>query len=322
MNELKTKRIGVLLGGFSKEREVSLRSGQNVFEALVRLGCQVIKIDPAVENIVDFEIDLAVNMLHGSFGEDGTVQAYLDFLGIPYTGSGARASLLSMNKHLTKKIMIQENLPTAPFQRFSRYLQNWTEVPEWCGPDEKMVLKPIDQGSSIGVVLVEHPRQLGEALASLLDEYEYCLAEAFVSGKEVTVGILENEDGPYALPILELRSRNQFYDYQAKYTSGMTEFVLPATLSETETELCQSLAVKLHTVIGCKGLSRVDMIVDPVAGPKILEINTVPGMTELSDLPAQAKSAGMSFDLLVEQIVVGVLREKSADVGIKTYEIS
>lgn len=293
---LKEKRIGVLCGGISSERDVSIRSGKNVAAALTRLGYQVVMVDPA--DSMDFSsFDIAYIALHGFFGEDGCIQALLERNGKPYTGSGVATSVLSMNKLASKQLFVLRGIPTAAFRFF---LQPLSELPEsFVYP---VVVKPVSEGSSVGVSIVDDAEGLLKDTTALVKQYGGFLLEAYVTGKELTIGVIERPELT-ALPILELRPHNRFYDFDAKYSPGKTDFILPADISKTDTTLCQALAIKTYQAFGCKGMSRIDMILSPDLGPYVLEVNTLPGMTDTSDLPAQAKEAGLSFDLLVESIL-------------------
>ncbi len=307
ISELKNKKIGVLNGGFSIEREVSLRSGARVYEALRCLGYRAVRIDPAQEDILTSQIDVALIMLHGKFGEDGAIQSFLDFHGIPYTGSGIRASIMGINKLLTKQILLKHRLPTAPF--YPVYSINGNGHPNFSFP---RVLKPLDQGSSLGVDIVDTPEEFENAQRRLITQFNCGLVEEYTPGKEVTVGVLQKGASIFALPILQLKPKKRFYDYEAKYTKGLTEFILPAELSQEQTQQCQEIAKTLHQLTGCHGMSRVDMIVHPEKGPFILEINTIPGMTDLSDLPAQARHYGINYEELVEIILESALNRPSS----------
>lgn len=292
----KYQKVGVLCGGISREREISLRSGKNVFEALKRLGYSPIYIDPLTSDIRSEDIEIAFNLLHGQYGEDGTIQAYLDSINVKYTGSGTASSVLSMNKFFTKNIMKLHNLPTPNYAiiRTPETPQNLTFP---------LFVKPISEGSSVGVEVVDTPETFAKQVAPLLELFPACLVEEFIEGQEITVGVLEYNNKVVKLPILELKPHNRFYDYDAKYTPGKTDFILPANLSPEVTEQCQNLSLQLHKLLNCKTVSRVDMIVHPKRGPFILELNSIPGMTDTSDLPAQAKAAGISFDELVQIIL-------------------
>jgi D-alanine-D-alanine ligase len=296
------KKIGVINGGFSEERDVSLRSGANVLAALQKKGYDAFLVDPAVTNLLEVQMDVAFLTLHGPYGEDGSVQSLLELYGIPYTGSGHLASILGMNKWLTKTILQKENFPTPKFQVVTAH--NAHVLPPFSFP---VIIKPTALGSSVGVVICEREADYPKMAQDLVDHFECCLVEECISGQEITVGVIEKSGVPSPLPILELIPQNRFYDYDAKYTPNKTTFVLPANLSPQITQTCQELAIKLHQLLGCKGASRTDMIVDPEKGPMILEINTLPGMTDTSDLPAQAKAAGIPFEDLVERILESAL---------------
>lgn len=296
MSRFKDKRVAVLAGGFSEERDVSLRSGQNVVEALQSLGYNAALVDPVTT--LDFTTyDVAFNVLHGLFGEDGTVQALLEDQGIPYTGSSVEASLVCMNKVSSKFLFEKNNIPTASF---SVQLTPLSSLPN--GMTYPVVLKPMSEGSSVGVSIIDTDEELLEYTQALVTKYTTYLIEDYVEGVEVTVGVIQIPETK-ALPVLELRPENRFYDYEAKYTPGMTTFILPAEISESDTQSVQSIAVKTFETLGCSGLGRVDFIVHPEKGPFVLEVNTVPGMTNTSDLPAQAGHAGMNFEMLVESIL-------------------
>jgi len=290
--------IGVLCGGFSKEREVSLRSGQAVYEALVRCGYHAIKIDPVLTELSTVSCDIFFNVLHGQFGEDGSVQAYLEHLGKPYTGSGVASSVMTMNKYLTKLALIGAGIPTPRFA-----VATPTHVPDVSHLGFPLILKPINEGSSLGVEIVDNEVDYRQALSKTLAQFGQCLIEEFIAGAEISVGVLDQDGVLGALPILELRPKNRFYDYEAKYTDGKTDFIIPSQIGDAFTKQAHEYAVKAHQITGCCGLSRSDMMVDPVKGPFVLEVNSVPGMTTLSDLPAQARAAGISFDELVKIIL-------------------
>lgn len=285
------KKIGVLSGGISSEREVSLRSGKNVARALINLGYTVIMVDPSIDKIPE-EIDFAYNALHGGYGENGVIQGLLEMKGIPYTGSGVIASALTFDKLLTKDVLKSNNLPSADYLWIKRSLdiENIKSFP--------VVIKPALEGSSIGVSIVDNKGQLYEDFNSLSLKYDRIFVEDFLQGREITVSIV----GDKIFPILELKPKKRFYDYEAKYTSGMTDFILPARFDLKLEKQIKDIALKAYNIFMCKGAVRVDMIVTP-KGPYILELNTSPGMTDQSDLPAQAKAAGFSFEDLVKLII-------------------
>jgi D-alanine-D-alanine ligase len=304
---LKKLRIAVLMGGTSGEREVSLRSGKNVLDSLLRQGMDAFAVDvgenPASQ-LTDEKIDIAFIALHGKRGEDGTIQGLLEMLNIPYTGSGVLASSVAMNKIAAKKILMSSNIPTPAFLLVDVEQDMQSTLEEARAKLEMpVVVKPVSEGSSLGVVIAKSLTELEDAIRKGFFEYGKIFLEKFIAGKEITIGILGTNSKAKALPILELRPKKFFYDFEAKYTKGLTDFILPAELSEELTLKCQGIALETHRTIGCKDMSRVDMRLAPDGTPYVLEINTIPGLTELSDLPAQAKSAGISFDDLILEIL-------------------
>ncbi|MCS7198187.1 MAG: D-alanine--D-alanine ligase [Candidatus Bipolaricaulota bacterium] len=315
--DLKRQRIGVLMGGISPEREVSLRSGRNVYEALVRLGyrAQAIVLDHPDHIIPALaQIDIAFLCLHGGIGEDGTIQALLEVLGIPYVGSGVLASALAMNKPQAKRVFVSYHLPTAPWLEY-------TGEP-WATWDERVtaelgfpcVVKPVREGSSIGVRIVHTREELIPACQATYAEFGAFFVEAFIPGKEITAGILRIDGEDRVLPLIELRPHREFYDYIAKYTPGECEFLIPAELAEATTVRVQQLALHAHRALGCFGFSRVDLRVTPTDKPYLLEVNTLPGMTNTSDLPKAAAAAGIGFDELVERMLWTAIEKRSATV--------
>jgi D-alanine-D-alanine ligase len=305
--DLKSKKIGVLMGGLSVEREVSLRSGEKCFEALKSLGYDVVRIDALRDvawRLAEEEVEVAFLALHGRFGEDGTVQGMLELMDVPYTGSGVLASALGMHKVCTKKIVRQSGVPTP----------DYLEVPQDVPADAlaakavrdlglPLMLKPVREGSSLGVVKCDTEEHLVAAIDQGRSEFGEVFLESYIRGTEITVGVVERGGRPLALPILELVPHNEFYDYEAKYTHGMTDFIIPARLQPDVYEEAQRLSVAAFQAIGCRGYARVDFMVrDGVS--YFTEINTLPGMTDLSDLPAQAAAAGISYPELVEMILL------------------
>lgn len=288
---LKQKRIGVLCGGISSEREISLRSGKNVMAALTSLGYTVVPVDivsrDCVQQLREANLDVAYVILHGVFGEDGGIQKILEELKIPYTGSGVSASGNCMDKLLCKSLLLQAGLPVPAFTRTA-----------------PAVVKAPCEGSSIGVVIAHTQAELDAAYREVAQKYgPGVFVEEFLSGAEVTVGVMEDAGTVLALPILELRPKNAFYDFEAKYTPGGTEFILPAELSAAVTQRVQDMAVKAYRALHCAGAVRVDFVIRERREPFILEINTLPGMTDQSDLPAEAKAMGIAFPQLVEKVL-------------------
>jgi D-alanine-D-alanine ligase len=305
---LTDKKIAVLMGGKSAEREISLKSGRAIETSLRRQGCTVVAIDPdetVAEQLRREKIGLVVNALHGRGGEDGTIQGLLEILGIPYTGSGVLASAIGMDKVMTKRFLEACGIPTPAYSvlRSPRSAAAGTRgLPD--GLKCPVVVKPSCQGSTIGVTIVESPDGIQSAYAEAFRHGDEILVEEYIQGREVTAGILE--EAP--LPLVEIVPKEVFYDYKAKYTTGMTEYIVPARLPQDVTETVQGLALKTHQGIGCRGCTRVDFRVDQNGRPFVLEINTVPGMTETSLLPKAAAAAGILYDQLVARIVESALK--------------
>lgn len=305
---LKTKTIGVLMGGLSGEREVSFRSGENCLRALLARGYHAVRID-AVRDVArrleEAGVEVAFLALHGRYGEDGTIQGLLEMMGIPYTGSGVLASALGMNKIAAKKVIKSSGLPTPEHRAVSMQKPAVAVAADIeTGLGLPVMLKPVEEGSSLGVFKCSDPPGLVAAIERGRSEFGAMFAEQFVSGREITVGVLERDGRPEALPILELVPKNEFYDYEAKYTEGMTEFILPARLDPAVYAEAERVAVGAFEAIGCRGYARVDMMVDQAGVPWFVEVNTLPGMTDTSDLPAQARAAGISYEDLVETILL------------------
>ncbi|ODN31114.1 D-alanine--D-alanine ligase [Fervidobacterium thailandense] len=293
-------RIAVLMGGISREREISLRSGRRIVEALRKMGHQVDGIDVRVEVIYNLSelrhYDVLFNILHGTFGEDGRMQAILDMVGVPYTGSGVETSVIAFDKYLCN-LFVSDIAVVPNFVLTTR--ENAHEVVETF--QLPCVVKPRSEGSSIGTHICFDRDELREAVENELRNYKFLLVQDYVKGQEVTVSIIDIDGRPTVLPILELRPKKLFYDYEAKYTDGLTDFVIPAELSETVTKTVEDTALRIYKKLGCKHFARIDGIVkDGIF--HFLEVNTLPGMTELSDLPMSARAYGMSFEELVDNI--------------------
>ena len=297
----KEAKIAVLCGGMSSEREISLRSGKNVLAALQRLGyinAKIVDVSPNIMNdLKGFEY--AYNTLHGKFGEDGCIQGVLEILKIPYTGCGVMSSAICMNKEYTKKVMATAGLPLIS----SIYLlKDEDPIKKVDGLTYPLMIKPVSEGSSFGMSKVESESELVKAVEEARKYNSEILIEEYLVGIAATVGVLEKEGKPSATEILELRPKNEWYDYEAKYTKGMTEFILPAELSPEMTEKVKWNAEKAFEVCGCSGVSRVDFLIVGNT-PYILEINTNPGMTDTSDLPVQAAAGGINYDELVDMVL-------------------
>ena len=304
----KNSKIAVLCGGLSNEREVSLRSGRNVFKALIELGYKdvtLIDVDRNITSIlVDTKIEFAINMLHGRYGEDGCIQGVLEFLNIPYSGCKVKASSICMDKIMTKRVL--STIPEIPLIKSVNVTKDdyREKIKKLNYP---IIIKPANEGSSIGMTKVDSENELDSAIIEALKCDDEILVEEYLQGSSATVGVLERkkENGEietFATPILGFKTKTQWYDYEAKYTKGLTEFILPADFDEELTKKIQDLAIKAHKTCSCKGVSRVDFLVYNNI-PYILEINTNPGMTDTSDLPAQANEMGIDYNNLVELIL-------------------
>lgn len=305
MDDTPIGRVTVLLGGRSAEREVSLNTGMQVAEALRSRGLDVATVDTAapsfISEIAESRPDVVFIALHGRFGEDGTIQGLLELLDLPYVGSGVLASALAMNKVMSKHIYAQEGL-TTPAYRVVRRGEGYDvdALTDALGPDT--VVKPANEGSSVGMTIVHDPAQLGAAIELAFRHDPLVLVERFELGVEVTVGVIGNDE-PIALPTLEIVPVNDFYDYESKYVPGMSRHIIPAGVSEEARTECQRLAVEAHRALGCAGISRSDTIVTSEGTVYLLETNTIPGMTKTSLLPDAAAAAGIPFPELCERLV-------------------
>ena len=287
--------ITVLRGGPSAEREVSLRSGAAVARALRSLGHRVDEVDPLPGDLRIPPGTRAVFLaLHGTYGEDGTVQSELEELGLPYTGCGVSASLYAFDKILTKRRCLRAGVPTARFERFIDAASPWPE-----GWNPPVVLKPVRQGSSVGLRFVDRVEDFSRSLGESLGHGGEVLMEERIVGRETTVGILDGSP----LPIVEVRPKSGSYDYTNKYTAGRTEYFCPADFDPRVTCAIQEAAMSAFKAIGGRDYARVDVMVRPDGSPVVLEVNTLPGMTETSLLPKAAEAAGIPFPHLCERMV-------------------
>ena len=298
--ESKDAKIAVLCGGLSTEAEVSMRSGKGCFDALQRLGfknAEMLVVDKDVAlKLKEGNYDYAFNALHGKYGEDGCIQGILEILQIPYTGCGVMSSSLCMNKEFTKRIL--STCPDIPMAK-SAFVRKGEDVLEKTkGLKYPLFTKPVCEGSSFGMTKVDKPEDLISAYELAVKYNDDVLIEEFIDGFFVTVGVLECNGEPFATEILEIRPKTEWYDFEAKYTQGMSEFICPANLLPEVTKHVKDIAVKAFETAGCRSVSRIDfMMKDNI--PYLLEINTSPGMTVISDLPAQAKAMDISYDELV-----------------------
>jgi D-alanine-D-alanine ligase len=300
---MQSRKVGVLLGGLSSEREVSLRTGEAVLAALRERGHDAIPI--YVDHDVDValrqeQIDVAFIALHGRMGEDGCIQGLLELLGIPYTGSDVMASALAMHKGKAKELFRLHNLPTPAY--YSLTADDAAELPAVHGDfGFPCVVKPIREGSSVGVAIVCSLEELAPAVEKALCFDDEVLVERFVRGKEISVAVLDDR----ALGAVEIAPRAGFYDYQNKYTKGATDYFVPPRLSPERYRGVLAQALRAHIALGCTGATRVDMMVSDSGNEFILEVNTVPGLTPTSLLPKIADAAGISFGELCELMLAG-----------------
>lgn len=337
-------KVLVLAGGDSSEREVSLHSGEAMYMAVRQLGYDASAIDPATgqslldsagrfrlaeANATNFraltvnvptlpqalgrpelrDVDVVLLALHGGVGEDGTIQCLLDLVDVPYTGSGMRASAVAMDKALTKRLVSTVNIPTADFEL--------VVAESRCLPDEEMarirkrfelplIVKPNDSGSTVGLTKLESWDELPGAIAKAAEESGLVMIERYIKGRELTVAVLDGE----ALPVVEIKPKKGLYDYEAKYTKGMSEYIAPAQIPDNVKEKLQADAVAAYKLIGCDGLVRVDFMLEADGSSWFLELNTLPGMTELSLSPMAAKAVGVDFPQLIDRIIQSALKKQ------------
>lgn len=336
-------KILLLAGGSSSENRVSLNTGAAIFEALKRLGHDVLPIDPATGRSLigadgAFQIELPpgstttlatsgsraltaalsspayrdINLvfiaLHGGEGENGTIQALLDLSGIRYTGSGMAASAIAMNKAVSKRLFQSASIPTPNWQLY-RLGEAWSiarivsDIETRFAPP--IIVKPNDGGSTVGLTKVKEFARLTEAVECSAKESREILVEQFVAGREMTVAVIDGEP----LPVVEIRPKNELYDYEAKYTKGKSEYLAPAPIDDSTARTLQEYGRLAFELVGARGLARIDFILAADGTPYCLEVNTLPGMTNLSLAPMAAKCVGMSFDQLIERIILAALRD-------------
>lgn len=294
--------ITVMLGGPSAEREVSLRSGASVAAALRSLGHNVTELDPQKPGWkLARETDVVFLALHGTYGEDGTVQAELDKIGVPYTGCSAEASRIGFDKALTKEKCVTHKVPTARSLVLSTAKTPWP-----MGWNPPLVIKPVRQGSSVGLQFVERVEEWPAALTEGLRHDSQVLIEEKIVGRETTVGILDDQP----LPVVEVRPKSGVYDYRTKYSVGATEYFCPAPFDDVTTKRIQAAGLAAFKAIGGRDYSRVDVMVRPNGDPVVLEVNTLPGMTETSLLPKAAAAAGIGYADLCQRMVLLALKRK------------
>ncbi len=301
------------MGGSSSERDISVRSGLAIYQALQELGYNSLLIDAGkdiVKTLKKEKVKLAFLALHGCMGENGAIQGMLEVLGISYTGSGVLASAIAMDKEASKKIFSYHELRVAPFMIFRR-IKNSRKQPLECNHSQipqfelPWVVKPVSEGSSIGVSIVKQQAELSRAVEKTFSFGKKVLIEQFIEGKEIHIGIL----GGRVLGGVEVKPTLEFYNYEAKYTSGLTEYIIPPRIDETVYERIKDAALQSYTALGCSGACRVDIRIDEKGRPYILEVNTLPGMTTTSLLPKIAQTSGLSFKELTEEIIRVAIKE-------------
>jgi len=297
------KKIGVLAGGDSPEREISLVSGDHVHRALLERGhdARLITVE-TLDNLFPLleGVDIAFNCLHGGSGEDGTVQIFLDVMGIPYAGSDAQACARAMDKAQAKALFERMRVPTPPgIAREQEDIATFADT-VCASYSPPLVVKPTNLGSTIGVTVVRDADSLRSAVAAAAQEYGSILVEPYIAGRELTVGVLRQEGEDRPLPVIEIRFPDALFDYNAKYSEGVAEFIAPAELPDDIATRVQAVSLHAHHTLGCSGFSRVDLRLAEDGTPYVLEVNTLPGMTPLSDLPRAAAVEGIPFERLVE----------------------
>lgn len=289
---MKKIKIAVLMGGKSAEHEISLMSGREVIKNLDKEKYEVFSVVVSKTGQFDLpkeKVDIAFIALHGPFGEDGAVQGMLEFLGIPYTGSGVLASALGMNKIMFRKLMQVEGI---------RVPKETNKVP--------CFVKPYNQGSSVGASIVKSQKDLNKAIKVAKKYSNQVLVEEYIEGTEITCAVMGN-DKAYALPLIEIVPKNKFFDYESKYKAKETQEIVPARISSSLTKKVQELAIKVYRTVGCRGFGRVDFILTDANVPVVLEINTIPGLTPMSLMPKAAKAAGISYPKLLDKIITYAL---------------
>ena len=292
-------KVAVLLGGKSAEREVSLKSGGMVLAALRKKGIDAHAFDPKERDVQDLVKERFARVfiaLHGRFGEDGTLQGVLEWLGIPYTGSGVLASALAMDKVRTKRLWVAEGLPTAPYEVLTGET-DLSAVAKRLGTP--MFVKPASEGSSVGMTKVKKAQDLEEAYALAVNYDPVVIAEKFIDGAELTVGIV----GERVLPIIRIETPREFYDYEAKYIANDTRYLIPCGLPDKKEKELQALSLKAFRALGCRGWGRVDLMLDKRGRPFLLEVNTSPGMTDHSLVPMGARAVGISYEDLCVKVL-------------------
>ncbi len=321
--DMDRKRVGVLMGGPSNERHISIKSGKAVCRALVNKGLEVVPLeleesltmngyrDRVRQKIQGSNIEVAFIALHGRFGEDGAIQSMLEDMRVPYTGSNAHASEQSMDKIASKDLFRTNSIPTPTHKVFFKDEASCNIGLDNCLNEQvyfkelglPLVVKPSNEGSSIGLSIVDNKSNFFEALNSSFKYSNKVIIEQYIPGREITVGILEDKP----LPVVEILPKKRFFDFEAKYQKGFTEYKVPAEIEKDTYKRCQDVALGAHKAVGARFFSRVDMILSAENKPLVLEVNTIPGLTEMSLLPKAAQAAGIDFDQLILKILESAL---------------
>ena len=302
-------KIAVLYGGVSKERDVSISTSEGIMKALKQNGHDVIGIDfhpDRLEDIIQLDVDLVFIGLHGKFGEDGCIQGLLDMLNIPYVGSGVMASAVAMDKYQAKQLFATKNIPIAKGEKF--HIINEKEIEMTINQIHEQfelpfVIKPNREGSTLGLTIVTDYSQTELAIKNAIKSDKYILVEQFISGKELTVPVIGKMGEETALPIIEIIPKNELYDYEAKYSEGGSEHIIPARINKELTRQIKQYAIQAHQVLGCETYSRADFLLTEDLTPYILEVNTLPGMTPTSLFPDAARQANISYEQMIERFV-------------------
>lgn len=302
----KNKKVAVVMGGVSKERDISLRTGSAISAALIRKNYDVVQLDvksnaELVSKLTNERPDVVVVALHGKYGEDGCVQGLLEVMGIPYTGGGVLSSAVGMDKAVCNRIARELGIPCPKEILFDAAKEDADEFTKQMGIAFPVIVKPSREGSTINMTIVNNKHELIAAIKKAVESDSKILVEEYIKGKEITVGVLNGN----ALPPLEIAPKSGFYDYTSKYTKGMTEYIVPARIDAPMTERLKLWTESIYREIECDGTARADYIVTPDGGAYFLEINTIPGMTELSLVPKAAAHIGIGFDDLCERLLAG-----------------
>lgn len=302
---MKNIKVGVLLGGKSKERPGSLKTGKTVIDSLQSQNYDVLPIDPIEENLIDKlkSVDCVFNALHGWYGEDGKIQGLMEILGIKYTGSGVLASAIGMNKVIFKKLIITENIPTPPFVEIDGHdiKSEIKKIVDTLGLP--IVIKPIEEGGSLGISIINDLTSFSDTIISTTHVYNNLFVEKYIKGKFLTVGLLGKYKEPKLLPVMKITYNSEFYDYEVKHTQGAAQYNVPADIPPEIYKKTQDYAQRIYILLGCHGPLRVDFIYGDDQEVYVLEVNTIPGLSPIGNLPAIAAAAGITYDDLINEIL-------------------